>query len=322
MQDGAEITFCTNEYDPVCAITEDGEATETFSVVLNGATLNGAPIAASGSATITINDNDPPPNTNLLVNGSFESTTVPVGQYAAFTAITGWTAITGGTIELWNAHNGITGNAGANYAELDYAGARDGFYQDVQTTAGQSYALTFDTRQRPGGGVSTAGIEIVWNGTVVATTAPNTTTWTAFTVNVTGTGALDRLTIREVASQSSDGLGALIDNFRLVATPADAAVAANISQAAKVVGDDETLRVETAGDEFFLATETTSTNLILTHDQIPSVHEVDAPRIEPTAIVAPEFWTDSLVDDARGSPVLERASQMPELDPHHSLFGL
>jgi hypothetical protein len=35
-------------------------------------------------------------------------------------------------------------------------------------------------------------------------------------VNVTGTGASDRLTIREVSSQDGDGLGAMLDNFRLV----------------------------------------------------------------------------------------------------------
>ena len=47
------------------AITDDTvfEPTETFSVVVNGATLNGAAIAASGTVTVTITDNDPAPVT-------------------------------------------------------------------------------------------------------------------------------------------------------------------------------------------------------------------------------------------------------------------
>jgi glucose/arabinose dehydrogenase/uncharacterized protein (DUF427 family) len=258
------------------------EPTESFSVTLNGATLNGAAIAASGSATVTVADNDGPPP-NLLVNGSLEQPAVGVNQFASFASIPGWTAISGGTIELWNAHNGVTAPAGVNFAELDFAGARDGFFQDVTTTAGQIYALTFDLRGRPGFALTTQSVEVVWNGAVVATTAPTSTSaWGSFTVNVTGTGGADRLTIREVQAQSADGLGALLDNFRLVAagppapvvtvsaTPATVAEAAgasanivftlNAAQAAPVVVTYSTTNgTATAGNDFTGATSATAT---------------------------------------------------------------
>jgi Ca2+-binding RTX toxin-like protein len=59
---------------------------------------------------------------------------------------------------------------------------------------------------------------------------------------VTGTGNLDRLTLREVGSQGSDGLGALLDNVRLVAsggtTPAPTVPTPTPTSPAAIVGDD------------------------------------------------------------------------------------
>ncbi len=218
------------------------ESTEAFSVNLVGATLNGNAIAASGSASITITDNDvtaPPAGTNLLVNGSFETATVPAGASANFASIAGWTAIAGGRIELWKARRGVTPTDGANFAELDFDTARDGFYQDVQTVAGQSHSLTFDFRRRSDIANTTPGVEILWNGTVVATTTPGAG-WGSFTVsNLVGTGGLDRLTIRELQSESADGLGALLDNFRLVAAGAvvpSVSVSANPATVAEAAG--------------------------------------------------------------------------------------
>ncbi|AMJ62438.1 Calx-beta domain-containing protein [Bosea sp. PAMC 26642] len=193
------------------------ESLETFSVALASARLNGAAIAVGAPATVSILDNEPiPTGTNLLVNGSLEASSVGVNGYGAFQTIPGWTALTGGTIELWNAHNGVVASSGTNFAELDFDYGYDGFTQSVQTVAGQAYALTFDLRARPNVASTTQGVEIVWNDVVVATTTPGTA-WAPFTVALTGTGQ-DRLTIREVASEGTDGFGALLDNFRLVSS--------------------------------------------------------------------------------------------------------
>lgn len=119
---------------------------------------------------------------------------------------------------------------GGNYGELDYAGALDGLYQDVKTTAGQEYVLSLDARSRPGFTSSTCSIEVLWNGSVIGVVPPGNT-WQSYDFSVVGTGGQDRLTLREVASQSKDGLGALYDNVSLVAKPTSAASASLLSVA-------------------------------------------------------------------------------------------
>ncbi len=187
----------------------------------------------------------PPSGGNLLVNGSFEASSVATGQYASFQSVPGWTAVSGGRIELWNAHRGVTATDGSDFAELDYLGARDGFYQDVDAVAGQTYTLSFDMRGRPGAPTSTQGVEVVWNGQVVATATPGTD-WSTFTTTVTGTSGLDRLTIREVGSQGGDGKGALLDDFVLV--PKGSAPAPTPTPPAGSGEDVITVRV--SGDAF------------------------------------------------------------------------
>ena len=152
------------------------------------------------------------------MNGSFESPAVANDSWNQFTTVSGWTALTGGQIEVWRGHRGVTATNGVNFLELDFAGARDGFFQDVTTVAGQTYNLSFDLRTRPGFAASTQGVEIVWNGVVIATATPGTD-WSTFTVALTGTGTVGRLTIREVAGQAGDGIGAMLDNFVLIAAP-------------------------------------------------------------------------------------------------------
>jgi hypothetical protein len=152
---------------------------------------------------------------NLLVNGSFEASPVAANRWAGFSSIPGWTALTGGTIELWNNLNNVRATDGVNFGELDYLGARDGLYQTVKTSAGQSYDLSFDARSRPGFTSATTTMEVLWNESVVATVPPRSD-WNTYNFAVTGTGGQDRLTFREAAGQSADGLGALYDNVSLV----------------------------------------------------------------------------------------------------------
>lgn len=158
-------------------------------------------------------------STNLLVNGSFEAASLAAystGRWGAFSSLQGWTALSGSKIELWNNLENVRATSGANFGELDYAGARDGFYQDVKTVAGQRYDLSFDARSRPGFTSSTTTVEVLWNGSVIATVPPGDS-WKNYDFSVVGTGGQDRLTFREAANQSSDGLGALYDNVTLTA---------------------------------------------------------------------------------------------------------
>lgn len=167
------------------------------------------------SSSPTTDPNSPTTGSNLLVNGSFEASSVAANRWAGFSSIPGWTALTGGTIELWNNLNNVQATNGVNFGELDYLGARDGLYQTVKTTAGQSYDLSFDARSRPGVSSTTTAIEVLWNDSVVATVPPGSS-WKNYHFSVTGTGGNDKLTFREAAGQSADGLGALYDNVSLV----------------------------------------------------------------------------------------------------------
>jgi glucose/arabinose dehydrogenase len=199
------------------------ESSEAFAVELVRAALNGQPISAGGVARVTVTDNDAPPQgINLLVNGSLEQSALAAGQFKTFTSIPGWTAIPGGTIELWRALNGVNASDGLNFAELDYTSGFDGFQQVVQTSAGQTYALTFDARLRPSTSASTQAVEVLWNGQRAGLITPDST-WKPYSLAVTGSGSQGTLTIRELTGQSGDGRGALLDNFRLVAQPSSSA---------------------------------------------------------------------------------------------------
>jgi hypothetical protein len=170
---------------------------------------------ASSALSLRVDAPASPSAPNLLVNGSFEASPLAANHWEGFSSVPGWTALTGGTIELWNNLNNVQATNGSNFGELDYLGARDGLYQTVRTTAGQSYDLSFDARSRPGLSSSTTTMEIVWNDSVVATVPPGSA-WKNYQFTVTGTGGQDRLTFREAAGQSADGLGALYDNVSLV----------------------------------------------------------------------------------------------------------
>jgi hypothetical protein len=186
---------------------------------LGGSTTSPPPIKPTPpSEPIPTDPTAPPTGTNLLKNGSFEQASSTPGQHTAMKSMPGWTAISGGTIEVWNAHNGVKATHGTDFVELDYRRDRgvDGIAQGVQTQAGQEYTFTLDARTRPGHTAATNQIEVVWNGKVQTITP--TGSWDDHSVKVVGTGGVDNLIVREVASQSKDGYGALIDNLRLVET--------------------------------------------------------------------------------------------------------
>ncbi|WP_136442269.1 DUF642 domain-containing protein [Pacificoceanicola onchidii] len=154
---------------------------------------------------------------NLLVNGSLESDTAD-HTWQANGNPEGWTNDNGG-IETWgNGFLGYDTADGGSFVELDrHAGGEvDNLYQDVQTTAGQSYTLEFDAAQR---GMDNESIEIYWNGTLVDTVSPEDDDWETFSIEVVGTGGEDRIEFRELASEN-DSLGPILDNVTLTATEA------------------------------------------------------------------------------------------------------
>jgi Ca2+-binding RTX toxin-like protein len=99
--------------------------------------------------------------------------------------------------------------------ELDSGMGLDSFYQDVQTVSGAQYTLAFDAAMRAGAPSSTGTIQVFWNGSLIDSFDPTSTSWATHSYTVTGDGGSDRLTFSEVAADN-DSLGGLIDNVRLV----------------------------------------------------------------------------------------------------------
>jgi Ca2+-binding RTX toxin-like protein len=147
---------------------------------------------------------------NLLRNGGLEYGVA--NNTNLQTNVADWGNSSGGGVEVWGSgQGGITAAEGSNFVELDVESGQDTLFQDVQTTAGQSYTLTFSASQRSG---TTDSVEVWWNGVRVSTITPGAT-WASYSVTVTGTGASTRLEFRELAAQNNS-LGVLLDNISLI----------------------------------------------------------------------------------------------------------
>lgn len=150
---------------------------------------------------------------NLLKNGSFEDNTMPGGSWSIYNQLIGWTGTP--NIEL---RDNVAGAAydGVNYVELDTT-ANSGMFQDVATTAGAHYTLSFAYSPRPYTG-NTNDINVLWNGSLIAPLAGSNSSgsnhWTVFNFDVVGgPGATSRLTFNAVGV--SDSYGGSLDAVSL-----------------------------------------------------------------------------------------------------------
>lgn len=117
-------------------------------------------------------------STNLIVNGSFEDTSVNSGSWGVYKNILGWTTVSGPGIEIRDNVVGTT-DFGSQFVELDshdfrFSGAQNrdpnnqnvitnsAMQQIVQTNANQSYQLSFYYSPRIGLSSNTNGISVFW----------------------------------------------------------------------------------------------------------------------------------------------------------------
>ncbi len=103
--------------------------------------------------------------TNLVTNGSFETNNGASNTFSAGASVTvsGWTAIGGEGFEVWkNFNSGGPGAAsnGTSLLELDVAAGLNGISQNITTSAGQKYVLSFDFSGRST--APTSSIEVYW----------------------------------------------------------------------------------------------------------------------------------------------------------------
>ncbi len=161
---------------------------------------------------------------------------------------------------------GAPGDAhgGNTFIELDKDGSPatpDALRYDVDTSNGKDHEVSLWIKQRDNYD-STDDVEVLWNGSVVATFDP-TTTWGEFKVVLPNTGeATTELVIREPASQN-EGVGPLLDDIEVrslgihesddpayqyaVSSNEDTAIPIDVSTALTDTDGSEVLAIELAG---------------------------------------------------------------------------
>jgi uncharacterized protein (TIGR03382 family) len=155
---------------------------------------------------------------NLLVNGSFESTSLANGRWTNTSAITGWTRL-GGTGGGFEVRNNVVGSAqdGRNFIELDTNGNTSiGQYLD-NLTAGAHYDLSFWYSPREGQPATTNGIQVFWNGLLLDDTITGQggrgNSWSFHQYQLVAAQGRNLLSFTSVGA--SDGRGGSLDNVSL-----------------------------------------------------------------------------------------------------------
>jgi UDP-3-O-[3-hydroxymyristoyl] glucosamine N-acyltransferase len=99
----------------------------------------------------------------IVTNGSFEDPNIPFGSFGIFAAIPGWSLAFGCGIEIQD-HSAGSPHTGGQLVELD-SSCSSGIYQDLITTPGELYDLSFAYSPRPG--VFDNRIRVMWDDTVI-----------------------------------------------------------------------------------------------------------------------------------------------------------
>jgi len=184
-----------------------GVAIATALALLGGA---GVVLAEAASA-------DAP--TDLVRNGSFESPAAPEsGLVGNFKEIPGWTETTGHGMEVQNELYAPAEGGGAQYVELD-SGGPSSFFQDIATTVGDSYRLSFSYTARPNTLAEENVFEVTFGDTTqsIALAPVTAPTWQPATIDVVAAAPITRLTFADSAGPGTErGLGALVDLVSVV----------------------------------------------------------------------------------------------------------
>ncbi|MEM5475051.1 Hint domain-containing protein [Pacificibacter sp. AS14] len=212
--DGDDLIDATYTDDP------DGDMIDNDDAILTGEEGDDdIVIAGAGDDTVlggegddTIYGDDATSSENLLINGELESGQDD-GTFSQVDSIEGWQNANG-QIETWgNGFEGEFSQDGGTFIELDVDSGVDSIYQDVDTTAGETYTISVDVMQRVEG--SDDQVEVYFGGELVGTITAGDE-WETYTFEVTGSGE-DRLEFSELSSENSN-YGPLLDNISLVAT--------------------------------------------------------------------------------------------------------
>lgn len=151
--------------------------------------------------------------TNLIVNGSFEIPRVPTNGFTKFSSPTnfpGWIVSSGG-VDVVDT-NYFPSASGLQSLDLN-ARSPGNVYQDISTTAGDTYTLRFALMGNPAP-PTIKRMEVTWNSNLLATLefqVSQPLVWQSYSFSVVGTGS-DRLAFHSLIPGSA---GAAIDDVVL-----------------------------------------------------------------------------------------------------------
>ena len=142
--------------------------------------------------------------TQLLIDGSFETSGVGANTWIHTPTVGGWQSST--EIETWGkGFYGLTASNGNNFAEQDYDTRLSNIFQNVKTEAGASYSFSFDFMKRPDSVLGSDTIKVYWNGNWVGTVDPTVSVWHGATFSVIGTGGIDKIEFIERSEERRVG---------------------------------------------------------------------------------------------------------------------
>ena len=131
----------------------------------------------------------------LVVNGGFEDPVVRVGSLSYSAAIPGWTLASGPALEVQHRIAGEP-HGGNQHVELDSTGSSS-MYQDIVTSSGGSYTVSFWVSPRPNVDAANNVLSAYWDGKLLETirsgTGGSAMVWTQYAYTVTATSDLTRL---------------------------------------------------------------------------------------------------------------------------------
>ncbi|MTI15776.1 DUF642 domain-containing protein [Rhodobacteraceae bacterium RKSG542] len=225
---------------------------------------------------------------NLIVNGSFEDADLQGRSWGSFDEGEGVAGWQGTRIEIQDEGLGYYATDGRQWLELDAEREVDTIYQDVQTTEGALYELSFDVSTRVW---NSSNFEVAWNGEAQTTVIPKWGEgWTTVTLQVEGTGGLDRLSFTEDASQNN-AFGALIDNVVL--------------RELEVI-ESKPIELETTIDgEFGPLQFTSSISVTPTEDIDIIANDILSNETDAPVVIRPADSVSVLTSDSDGSETLE-----------------
>jgi hypothetical protein len=158
--------------------------------------------------------------TNLVANGSFESTTQTAGTFGIYTSLPGWDTF---SVEV---RNNVSGTAQdlSNFVELDTT-KNSSISQLISIAAPGAYQLSFWYDSRPDNGTRSSGTnKLLWSfgdntGSVLTDWTTDTTgVWDHYTgtFNFALAGDYD---LTFAAAGSADSYGGSLDNVSVTAVP-------------------------------------------------------------------------------------------------------